>query len=570
MKHATLAVLLLAAACSATGSGAPVLYAGVVVSPEPNASKVGAEILRRNGNAVDAAVAVHFALAVTFPNAGNLGGGGFMMVHGPDGGVHALDYREMAPGAAHRDMYLDPKGNVVEGLSLHSRLAGGVPGSVMGMWEAHRKFGALPWKDVLAPAIRLAAEGWKLDEWSARSFAAAAREAEGLPEVYRRVNNFARYYRGKAGDRFVQPELASTLRRISDQGPDGFYKGETADMILRASVITMDDLSNYRAHWRTPVEGSYRGHRVVSMPPPSSGGIALLQLLNMLERFEAPPFHSPEHVHLVAEIEKRVFADRSVHLGDPDFYKVPVRKLTDKEYCRGRASTIRRDARTQPGDVREGTIEKESTTHFSVVDRRGMAVSNTTTLNDGYGCGIVVEGAGFLLNNEMDDFTSKPGVPNMYGMIGAEANKVEPRKRPLSSMTPTFVFDRDGRLWLVLGTPGGPTIFTTVFQVIVNKVDYRMAIAEAVNSPRFHHQWPPRSKDADPIFVEDGRGFPPATIEALRKLGYAIQPRGRLGDVHAIEIQGGRATGAPDARGIGKSEYVVRNNPSEALPADPY
>lgn len=557
MKRATLAILLLAAACSSPGRVGPALEAGVVVTGEPHASKVGAEILRRNGNAVDAAVAVHFALAVTFPNAGNLGGGGFMLIHGPDGGDRVLDYREVAPGAARHDMYLDPQGNVVPGLSLHSRLAPGVPGSVMGMWEAHRKFGTLPWKDLLAPAIRLAAEGWILDEWSARSFAGTARDAERLPEAYRKINNFAKYFRGKEGDRFIQPELAETLRRISDRGPDGFYKGETADLIARACAITKDDLSKYRIHWRTPVEGTYRGHRIVSMPPPSSGGIALVQLLNMLEGFETPPLHSPEHVHLVAEIEKRVFADRSVYLGDPEFTAVPVGWLIDKEYGRGRASTIRRDARTEPAAMREGAIEKESTTHFSVVDRRGMAVSITTTLNDAYGSGIVVEGGGFLLNNEMDDFSAKPGARNMYGAVGGEANKVEPRKKPLSSMTPTFVYGRDGRLWLVLGTPGGTTIFTTVFQVIVNKVDYRMSLADAVNAPRFHHQWPPPSKEADPVFVENGRGLPTATVERLKKLGYAVQARDRIGDVHAIEIQGGRPLGAPDARGIGTSESVA-------------
>jgi len=523
----------------------PPLDAGVVASPEPHASEVGADVLRQGGNAVDAAIAVHFALAVTFPNAGNLGGGGFMLVR-TNAGEAAIDYRETAPAAARRDMFLDGDGAVVPGLSLNSHKASGVPGSVAGMWLAHGKFGTLPWKRLLEPAVRLAEDGWTLDPWSARSFASERR------------NNAGDYLKGAAGDRFVQKELAATLRRIADRGRDGFYKGETSRLIADemkrgGGLITEEDLAAYEAKVRAPVEGTYRGLRVVSMPPPSSGGIALLQLLNMLERVEPAKLgrHTAVHVHRVAEMEKRVFADRSEHLGDPDFAPVPVGRLIAKDYAAERLQGFSPDRKTPPGDVSHGRFgrEGEETTHFSVVDKWGNAVANTTTLNASYGSGVVVPGSGFLLNNEMDDFSAKPGVPNLFGAIGREANAIAPRKRMLSSMTPTFVF-RDGKLWLVLGTPGGTTIFTTVFQVIANRVDFGMSLSDAVAAPRFHHQWPPLRKDADPIFVE--QPFDAGATDALRKLGYALQPRGRIGDVHAIEIDGRKAAGVCDPRGIGK------------------
>jgi gamma-glutamyltranspeptidase/glutathione hydrolase len=530
----------------AAPEAAPVLDHGVVASPEPHASRVGAEILRRGGNAVDAAIAVQFALSVTFPNAGNLGGGGFMLVHAA-GRETAIDYRETAPAAAHRDMFLDEKGEVVPARALTSHRASGVPGSVAGMWLAHRRFGTLPWRDLIAPAVTLAEEGWELDGWTARTFSTLSK------------NNAAVYFHGKAGERFVQKELAGTLRRIAELGRDGFYRGETArlvseEMMRGGGLITEQDLAAYEPAVRTPVEGTYRGLRIVSMPPPSSGGVALLQLLGMLERFDpkAMGFHSPAHVHAVCEIEKRVFADRSEHLGDPDFHDVPVSRLLAPEYLRARAGEIAPDRKSDPASVTHGTFarEHEETTHFSIVDRRGNAVANTTTLNDSFGSGVVVRGAGFLLNNEMDDFSSKPGVPNLFGVIGREANAIAPRKRMLSSICPTFVF-KGGRLWLVLGTPGGPTIFTTVFQVIVNRVDFGMTLEEAVSAPRFHHQWP-ALKAADPIFVE--RPFENGTTDALGKLGYAIERRGRIGDVQALELAPPRAMGASDPRGIGRSE----------------
>lgn len=546
MRTVLLALLLLAA-CGAPPPR-PELAGGVVAAPEPHASEAGAAVLREGGNAVDAAIAVQFALAVTFPNAGNLGGGGFMLVHTARGEA-AVDYRETAPALAHRDLFLDAKGDVVPGLSLNTARAAGVPGTVAGMWLAHGKFGSLPWARLLAPAIRLAEEGWILDRWSAAGFAREHR------------NNTHDYFKGAAGSLLVQKELGSTLRRIAAEGRDGFYAGETARLITQemkesGGLITAADLSSYEAKLRTPVEGTYRGHRIVSMPPPSSGGVALVQLLNMIEPLEirALGFHSAAHVHLVAEIEKRVFADRTEHLGDPDFFRVPVARLTAKEYAALRMADFCPAKRSDPARITHGAIPRESdqTTHFSVVDRWGNAVANTTTLNGLFGSGLVVRGAGFLLNNEMDDFSSKPGVPNLFGVIGREANAIAPGKRMLSSMCPTFVF-RDGKLWLVLGTPGGPTIFTTVFQVLVNRIDFGYSLQDAVNAPRFHHQWPPPRPESDPITLE--RDFAPAVHEALSGLGYTFLPRGRIGDVQAIEIpgdSGAAASGVSDARGIGR------------------
>ena len=545
-------VLAAPAATSATSARgadsapATVLARGVVAAPESVASEVGAAILRAGGNAVDAAVAVHFALAVTFPRAGNLGGGGFMLVH-TDSGDFAIDYRETAPAAATGDLYLDASGEVVKGLSLDTHRAAGVPGSVAGMWLAHSRFGSLPWPQLLAPAVRIAERGWRVDARTAATFALEKR------------NNFRDYFRGIAGESLVQKELAATLRRIAAEGPDGFYRGETARLIVAemargGGLVTLEDLAGYRPVVRVPVAGSYRGLRMVSMPPPSSGGVALIQLLNLLERYEpARPGHdSAAHVHLVAELEKRVFADRAEYLGDPDFVPVPVESLISKSYAATRAAGISPEHRTSPAEIRCGAVtpESEQTTHFSIVDRRGNAVANTTTLNDSYGSGIVVRGAGFLLNNQMDDFSAKPGAPNLYGVTGGEANAIAPGKRMLSSMCPAFVYRGDS-LWLVLGTPGGPTIFTTVFQVIVNRVDFRMSLAEAVAAPRFHHQWPPRAMDADPIDFERGHEPDAATRGALEALGYVLRLREPIGDVQAIEIAGGRATGASDPRGIG-------------------
>ena len=536
--------LLLVASCAAPGRP-PELDWGMVAAPEAHASEVGAAVLREGGNAVDAAIAVHFALAVTFPNAGNLGGGGFMLVH-TSGGEAAIDYRETAPAAAYRDLFLDERGEVVPGLSLNSAKAAGVPGSVAGMWLAHGKFGSLPWKRLLEPAIRLADEGWILDRWSSGSFSREHR------------HNSSDYFRGAAGSLLVQKELAATLRRIAEHGRDGFYVGETARLVVEemkqsGGILSLEDLAGYQAKWRTPVEGSYRGHRIVSMPPPSSGGVALLEMLNMAEPRDLGllGFHSAAHLHLVAEIEKRVFADRTEYLGDPDVVRVPVARLIDKGYAALRLKDFSPERRSDPAGITHGVLPKESdqTTHFSIVDRRGNAVANTTTLNGSYGCGLVVRGAGFLLNNEMDDFSAKPGVPNLFGVIGREANAIAPGKRMLSSMSPTFVF-KDGRLWLVLGTPGGSTIFTTVFQVITNRIDFGFSLESAVAHARFHHQWPPLKKDSDPIFLE--REFVPAVRDPLAAMGYSFQLRGKIGDIQAIELSGRRSSGASDPRGIGR------------------
>jgi gamma-glutamyltranspeptidase / glutathione hydrolase len=531
------------------------LERGVVAAPESLASEVGAAVLRDGGNAVDAAVAVQFALAVTYPRAGNLGGGGFMLVHTDSGDV-AIDYRETAPAAATRDMYLDSTGAVVPGLSLDTHRAAGVPGSVAGMWLAHRRFGSLPWRRLLEPAITLAGRGFVLPPRTAADFAAESR------------NNFRDYFRGAAGDTLRQPELAATLRRVAEGGADGFYRGETARLVVEemrrgSGLITLDDLAGYRAVERPPVAGTYRGRRVVSMPPPSSGGLALLQLLNLLERFEPWPLVAevedfdnlhPGYVNLVAELEERVFADRAEFLGDPDFVPVPVESLISKAYAATRSAGISPDRRTPPDAIRCGAVTRESeqTTHFSIVDRRGNAVANTTTLNDLHGSGVVVRGAGFLLNDEMDDFSARPGTPNLYGVTGGSANAIAPGKRMLSSMCPAFVYRGDS-LWLVLGTPGGPTIFTTVFQVIVNRVDFGLSLSTAIDLPRFHHQWPPRTPGADPIDFEPGHGPDDAVRAALESLGYAVNlRRSPLGDVQAIELAGDRAVGVSDPRGIGR------------------
>ncbi len=537
--------LLLLAACAPVAPAVS-LATDAVASPEPAATRVGKQILAKGGNAVDAAVAVGFALAVTFPNAGNLGGGGFMMVH-MNGEDLAIDYRETAPAAANRDMYLDAQGNVRSGESLSTHKAAGVPGTVAGLWHAHRKWGSLAWTDVLAPAIALA-DGWDMDAKSAAALKPLAIR-DGFKDEW-----------AIDGNRLIQKNLAAALRRIADRGRDGFYKGETAALLAAEmkrgnGIITEADLAAYEPKERRPVTGTYRGHRIVSMPPPSSGGAILVQMLNMLENHEPAMLghNSAAYVHLVCEIEKRAFADRSVWLGDSDFTDVPIDGLVSKAYARSRMASFDARKRTDPAALTEGRPrlkgEKEETTHFSIIDRRGNAVSNTYTLNDSYGSRIMVKGAGFLLNNEMDDFSLKPGVPNMYGVIGGEANAIAPGKRMLSSMSPTFVYDPKGRLWLALGTPGGPTIFTQIFQVIVNRIDFGMPLDKAVAATRFHHQWPPPSKDRDPIRHE---GIEEA---GLATLGYAFERR-RIGDVHACEIDwtGNRAFGVSDPRGMGRAE----------------
>ena len=540
-----LSALILAVVFAASAAAATALERGVVSAPESLAAGVGADVLRRGGNAVDAAIAVQFALAVTFPSAGNLGGGGFMLVH-TGGGEEALDFRETAPAAATRDMFVDSLGAVIPGASLETDRAAGVPGSVAGMWLAHRRLGRLPWRDLVMPAVRLAEEGFLLPGRTAASFASQTHAG------------FAEHFHGVAGERFRQPELAATLRRIAARGRDGFYRGETARLIVEEmrrgrGLVTARDLARYTPRIRRPIEGRYRELRVVSMPPPSSGGALLIEMLHMLEGWRLDTLGAPgAREHLVAEVESRAFADRAAFLGDPDFVRVPTDSLVSQSWALRRCGDIEPARRTLPADVDAGSIghESEQTTHFSVVDRDGNAVSCTTTLNDSYGSGQFVHGAGFLLNNEMDDFSARPGALNLYGVTGGAANAIAPGKRMLSSMAPTFVF-RDGRLWLVLGTPGGPTIFTTVLQVLLDRIDLGMSLEKAVAAPRLHHQWAPGVQGADPLYVEGDRPPAAGVRDALAALGYAITPRSPIGDVHAIEVDGRRAIGVSDPRGMG-------------------
>jgi gamma-glutamyltranspeptidase / glutathione hydrolase len=529
----------------------------MVGSTEHHASSAGLEILRQGGNAVDAAVAVGFALAVTYPAAGNLGGGGFMVIRLADGRETTIDYREVAPAAATRDMFLGADGNPVAERSLVGALAAGVPGAVAGLTYAHRKYGKLPLATVMAPAIALARDGVEVS-W------ALADSLAGSNDLLSRFPATARAFQRPdgswpaPGDRLVQADLARTLERIAADGPDAFYRGPIADLIVEemrrtGGLITKADLAAYVPHERPPVVGSYRGFRVVSMPPPSSGGIALVQLLNILEAFPLAEYghNSSRTIHLVSEAARRVYADRSEWLGDPEFFRVPVEGLLSRRYAdhlragiSGTRATLSRDV--APGEPRG--FEPSETTHYSVVDADGAAVATTTTINGSYGNGQLVPGAGFLLNNEMDDFSAKPGSPNMFGLIGGEANAVAPGKRMLSSMTPTLLV-KDGRTRLVLGSPGGSRIITTVLQVVLNVVDFKMTVQEAVDAPRFHHQWLP-----DAIRLER-QGFPADVVTALEAMGHALTTSEDMGDVHAIMIDPatGLRLGASDPRLDGRT-----------------
>lgn len=531
----------------------------MVGSTDAYASDAGLAILKKGGNAVDAAVAVGFALAVTHPQAGNIGGGGLMVIRFADGKSTTIDYREMAPAKATRDMFLDAQGNPVSERSLVGPLAAGVPGAVAGMAYAQKKYGKLPLADVIAPAVALAERGFVIGPSLARSLASPfTRKLLGRFEESTRVFYKAGGVPYEAGETLVQPDLAATLTLIARLGPDGFYQGKTADLIAAemtrsGGLITQADLAAYRPMEREPVTGTYRGYDIVSMPPVSSGGVALIELLNILEGFpikELGP-NSSKTMHLMAEAERRVFADRSEWLGDPGFYKVPLRGLSSKSYAESLRKTIDPTKATPSEAVKPGKptdFESTQTTHYSVIDAEGTAVSTTTTINGGYGNGQVVKGAGFLLNNEMDDFSAKPGTPNMFGMLGGAANAVEAGKRPLSSMTPTIVV-KDRQPFLIVGSPGGSRIITTVLQVIVNVIDHGMDVQEAVDAPRFHHQWYP-----DEIRIER-QGFPVDVREALQKLGHKIAEQGDMGDVHAILVDPKTKTryGASDPRMDGRT-----------------
>lgn len=528
----------------------------MVVSTSPIATDVGVEILRAGGNAVDAAVAVGFALAVTHPSAGNIGGGGFMMVHLAEGSREfSLDYREKAPAAASPDMYLDEEGKVIEGLSTNGYLAGGVPGTVAGLHLAWKEFGSLAWEELLRPAVRLAGEGFVVSHALSQSLKRAGGRMEGYPESRRIFLRDGDYYR--EGEIFRQPELARTLALIMKQGPDGFYQGETArliadDMRENGGLITLEDLAAYEAGFREPVRGMYRGREVVSMGPPSSGGTILLEMLNIMENFPVPSpgCNSSEFIHLKAEIMRLAFADRAEYLGDSDFINVPVKGLTSREYAAGLAPRIRKDWATPSKTVYAGKppgYEPEETTHYSIVDKDGNGVAATTTINWGYGSGVTIRGAGFLMNNEMDDFSSGKGIPNAFGLLQGEANAIEGGKRPLSAMTPALV-KKDGSLRMVLGSPGGPTIINTVFQVLLNVVDFSMDIQEAVDAPRIHHQWMP-----DKLYVEkDALAWD--VQKALEEKGHLIEVRSSIGDAHCIMIDSeGVRLGAPDPRSDSKA-----------------
>lgn len=525
---------------------------GMVASVDVMATQVGVDILKQGGNAVDAAVAVGYALAVTHPQAGNLGGGGFMLLRTKDGATTAIDFREMAPAGATRDMFLDEQGNPDSKKSLTSPLASGTPGTVAGLSLALEKYGSLPLNSVVRPAIKLAQEGFIVNDALADDLKTYGSEV--LPH---HENSKAIFWKDgeplKKGDKLVQQDLANSLTMIAENGPDAFYKGEIARQIAQqmqqnGGLITTDDLAAYQAVERTPVSGEYRGYQIFSMPPPSSGGIHIVQILNILENFDMNKygFGSADAIQIMAEAEKYAYADRSEYLGDPDFVNVPWQALTSKTYAKSIAGQIDINKAKPSSEIRPGKLapyESDQTTHFSVVDKDGNAVAVTYTLNTTFGTGIVAGNTGILLNNQMDDFSAKPGVPNVYGLVGGEANAVGPKKRPLSSMSPTIVV-KDGKTWLVTGSPGGSRIITTVLQMVVNTIDFGMNVAEATNAPRFHHQWLP-----DELRVE--KGFSPDTRKLLEQKGQKVALKEAMGSTQSIMVgPDGELYGASDPRSV--------------------
>mgnify|MGYP006400591407 FL=1 len=521
-----------------------------VAMPDSYSVDAAMQVLKEGGNAIDAAITAQFVLAVTLPEAGNVGGGGFMTIKFEDS-TDFLDYREMAPKSAHRDMYLDQAGNVKPYESLFGAKASGIPGTVAGMWAAHKKYGTLDWERLVAPAVDLAENGFVVHEKLANNIARyiSRTQEKGIK------SNFSDYFsEAKAGTTFKQPELAETLKAIQQQGKDGFYKGEVATHIVdfmqqNGGLITHDDLQAYKAVWRKPLQLTWQGYELITAPPPSSGGVAVAQWIGMLEAYDAthdlPAQNSTEYIHVMSEIGKRVFADRAEYMGDPDFVSVPVKALTDADYINERAADIQPASISDTPSIKPGLKESEDTTHFSIMDRWGNAVANTTTINLTFGSGVVVTGAGFLLNDEMDDFSAKPGVPNFFGAVGGEANAIEPYKRMLSSMTPTLVTKGD-QVVLVTGSPGGTTIISSVAQSLLNALLYDMSAEEAVNSPRFHHQLLPK----DTIRMHNG--FTEATVNELKAMGYTIDNR-RFGDVHLIKRTKEGVEAASEKSGRGKS-----------------
>jgi gamma-glutamyltranspeptidase/glutathione hydrolase len=522
---------------------------GMVVCAYPDAAKVGVEILKKGGNAVDAAVAVQFALAVVHPQAGNLGGGGFMVFRSAKGEANTLDFREKAPALATTNMYLDAAGNVIPNMSLATHQASGVPGSVDGMVEAHKKYGKLKWAQLVQPAIDLANNGFKMT-------ARLAADINRVHDTFIKMNPGKDYLikaePWKEGDILIQADLAKTLQLIRDNGRAGFYAGKTADAIVAEmktgnGLISGKDLANYHAVWRKAIKGTYKQYTIFTMPPPSSGGIALVQLLKSVEPYPLHRFgyNTDSTVRVMVEAERRVYADRSKYLGDPDFYKVPVDSLLRPAYIKARMNSFSWDAATPSSSIQPGSFagyESDQTTHYSIVDKEGNAVAITTTLNGTFGSKIFVGGAGFLLNNEMDDFSAKPGVPNMYGLLGGKANAIQPNKRMLSCMTPTII-SKGGKLFMVVGTPGGSTIMTSVYQTILNVIEFDMNMQDAVAAKRFHSQWMP-----DKVDVERG-AFDAATVAKLGQKGYKIVAGGNIGRVDAILKTKDGYQGGADPRG---------------------
>ena len=519
----------------------------MVVSAHPLASQAGVEILKQGGNAMDAAIAVGFALEVVLPDAGNIGGGGFIVQRTAAGDVSALDYREAAPAGASHDMYIDSAGNVTKKSEV-GHLAVGVPGSVAGLYAEWKRYGSLPWAALIAPAIRLA-QGHVIDTARSRDIASDRDLLAQFPAS--RAQFLVRDSAPPPGTMWRQADLARTLQLISDSGPDVFYRGQIADLIVAemqrgSGLITKDDLRRYEAKWRTPVQLAYRGYTIFSMPPPSSGGVTMGEILNILEGYDTiPAFGTPAYVHLLTEAMRRGFIDRNRWLGDPDFVDMPLDRLLSKSYAATLRAQIdpRRATPTPPQATGGDGGEPMETTHYSVVDEKGNAVSVTTTLNGGFGSGVTVTGGGFLLNNEMDDFTSAPGKPNMYGLIQGEANAIAPRKRMLSAMTPSIVTDSTGQVQLVVGSPGGPTIITTVAQVIMNVLDQHMGLADAIAAPRIHHQALP-----DETYYEHG-GLSDATVRTVEAMGHKLtERRGRSGFVAGIQRTAGGWVGVADPR----------------------
>ncbi|MCP4551757.1 MAG: gamma-glutamyltransferase [Bacteroidetes bacterium] len=523
---------------------------GMVATAHPLASEVGAQILRDGGNAFDAAVGIQFVLAVVYPRAGNIAGGGFAVYRKTNGESGSLDFREKAPLAATYNMYLDEDQNVIPKLSSFGVLSTGVPGSVDGMIELHKKLGSLPFEKLIQPAIDLAENGFALTENEAKKL-------NDYQKDFLKANDSSTYFfndgEWQTGEKIILPELAQTLKLIRDQGRNGFYTGETAQAMLEEinlnnGIITQADFDAYQSVWRKPIEGKYKQYNIISMPPPSSGGIALLQLLKGSEQFEFSKFghNSLESIHLMTELERRVYADRATYLGDSDFYDVPVDMLLDSAYLSNRFSDILLDKKTDSKDIKEGNvdiIESIETTHFSIVDKDQNAIGITTTLNGNFGSKVFVENAGFFLNNEMDDFSAKPGIPNQFGLVGAEANAIVPEKRMLSSMTPT-ILEKDGNLFMVVGSPGGATIITAVYQSILNVVEYGMDMQQAVDASKTHHQWLPD------LILYEKYGLDSLVLNQLQEMGHKMEPRSAIGKMDAVLVlPNGTLQGGADTRG---------------------